>query len=97
MDVGVFGPVKCRYKEAIKEFNRNNPNVVINQGLFGKVLMPIYYEAVSKHNSEAGFKKCGLYPWDPDAPDYSKLHSRARQRDHPEGHLNDVVRSKKLF
>ncbi|CAL4236319.1 unnamed protein product, partial [Meganyctiphanes norvegica] len=54
-------------------FHNKNHGATIIQKYFTHLLMPIYYQAMSKANQKAGFEACGLYPWYPYKPDYSKL------------------------
>ncbi|KAK7043827.1 hypothetical protein SK128_024576 [Halocaridina rubra] len=42
------------------------------------------------HNDEAGIKKCGLVPFDPEAPDYTKLTAAASQRENSSTNFEGV-------
>lgn len=97
LDVSGFGPMKIQYREAVAAFALENPDLIINQARFAQIIMPIYYRVMCKENAIAGFRKCGLYPWNPDAPDYSKIAPRAAQRGHNSPHLVGVNISKKLY
>ncbi|XP_068233201.1 tigger transposable element-derived protein 1-like [Palaemon carinicauda] len=83
LDVSVFGPLKKSWSRGAKEFEHQNPDSMITQVNFAKVFLPIYYNCVSADNIKAGFKKCGLCPFDQDAPDYSKIESASSQREDP--------------
>ena len=89
--------MKTKYKEVARDYMFENPGSVINQETFGKMLMPIYYTSMSTENSISGFRKCGLYPWNPDAPDYSKIGPRAARRSYSDSPLNDINIGKILY
>ena len=52
----------------------------LTQVNFAEVCLPIYYKYVTPENIKAGFAKCGLLPFNPDVPDYSKLESSAAEK-----------------
>lgn len=83
LDVGVFGPLKKNWSQGAKDYEHENPDTLITQINFAKVFLPIYFNCVSTNHIKAGFKKCGICPFDPDAPDYSKLQSASTQREEP--------------
>ncbi|XP_066985006.1 uncharacterized protein [Macrobrachium rosenbergii] len=82
LDVAVFGPLKKAWIKAVRDFEHLHPETVIQQHNFAKVLIPTYYKYVTEKNIKSGFEKCGLYPFNPDNPDYKKLESAAAQREH---------------
>ena len=89
-----FAPMKAKYKERIDGFRSQYPDLKIDQSSFGRLFMPIYYEAMSTENTIAGFRKCGLHPWDSSAPNYSKIRPRALQLGHDYAHCIGVNKSK---
>ncbi|XP_065363191.1 uncharacterized protein LOC135956584 [Calliphora vicina] len=73
-DVSVFKPLKQEWKNTIREWQLNPENIckVINKSTF----CPLLHAVLSKINMEDtiknGFRKCGLYPFNPDNVDYTK-------------------------
>ena len=83
LDVAVFGPLKKNWSRGAKEYESQNPDTMITQVNFAEVFLPIYFNSLSADNIKAGFHKCGLCPFNPEAPDYSKLKSASAQREEP--------------
>lgn len=83
LDVAVFGPLKKAWAKGAKDFEHKNPDSMITQTNFAEVLLPLYYGCIKPENIKAGFDKCGLYPFNPEAPDYSKLEAASAQREVP--------------
>ena len=83
LDVSVFRPLKANWARAVREFEDRNPGQIVSQTNFAQVAIPLYYNTVSVTHIRSGFRKCGLYPWNPDAPDYTKLQAAAAQRESP--------------
>ncbi|CAL4188900.1 unnamed protein product, partial [Meganyctiphanes norvegica] len=81
LDVSVFRPLKLQWSQAVRKFTDTHPDEIINQTNFASIFVPLYYETVNKLNIKSGFKKCGLFPFNPDSPDYGKLEAAAAQRE----------------
>ena len=79
--MAVFGPLKREWVKAVRKFIDDNPDKIVNKVTFAEVFIPLYYDAVKKINIQTGFRKCGLYPWNPDAVDFKKLECSAAQRE----------------
>lgn len=82
LDVAVFGPLKKGWRKECKEWEMTHNDEILTQVNFAKVFLPVYHKFITSDNIKAGFKKCGLVPFDPEAPDYSKLEAAAAQREH---------------
>lgn len=82
LDVAVFGPLKREWTKKVKEWEEEHEDEVINQVNFAELLLPVYYTHVTPDKIKAGFEKCGLVPFNPDRPDYSKLEASAAQKEH---------------
>ncbi|KMQ85800.1 tigger transposable element-derived protein 6-like protein [Lasius niger] len=72
-DVSAFKPLKSMWKKSVLEWRQQNPT----QSLSLDGMAPILKNAVDKFSPDGntvrnGFKTCGLYPWNPDAVDYTK-------------------------
>lgn len=81
LDVAVFGPLKKGWTREAKRWEKENTDQVLNQLSFAEVFLPSYKKYVTAKNIKSGFAKCGLVPFDPDKPDYSKLEAAAAQRE----------------
>lgn len=46
------------------------------------LFLNVYQRYVTPEIIKAGFRKCGLVPFDPDAPDYTMVEAAASQREH---------------
>ena len=71
-DVSAFKPLKSYWKTEVHEFQRLNPNEVVRRRNVGRLLDNVL-KKISRQTIINGFKKCGLCPYNPEAPDYSKL------------------------
>lgn len=75
-DVSLFRPVKQFWKSAVREWLLENDGEVVTKQNFATVLK----EGTEKINPLCivnGFRACGLYPFNPDAVDYSKCIAKA--------------------
>lgn len=81
LDVSVFGPLKKGWARSVREWETTN-NESVTQTIFAQAFMPVYHKYLSAENIKSGFAKCGLLPFNPDSPDYSKLEAAAAQKEH---------------
>lgn len=77
LDVSVFGPMKKAWRTAAADWQESHPDETLTQAYFATVFLPMYKKACKKENILNGFRKCGLHPFDPEAPDYSKITTEA--------------------
>ena len=96
LDVAVIGPLKRKWTQAVRTFTDDNPDDIISQINFAPIFLPVYYKAITQANIKSGFRACGLYPFNPDAPDYGKLEAAAAQREHRTSMFQGVNQGKKL-
>ena len=80
LDVSVFGPLNKGWSKEAKQWETAHSDEVITQVNFAKVFLPAYQKYVTPENIISGFAKCGLVPFNPDSPDYSKLKAGPAQR-----------------
>ena len=74
LDVSVYGPLKKFWNEALDDFRRQFKGLAMSRAHFFKVFDKAWKRAVdSPANIKAGFRKCGLVPFSPDAVAYDKL------------------------
>ncbi|KAJ0169285.1 hypothetical protein K1T71_015169 [Dendrolimus kikuchii] len=70
-DVSAFKPMKNAWKKSVLDWRRKNLTKILTKINFG----PIFTMALEKYMNRSsinGFKACGLYPWNPNAIDFSK-------------------------
>jgi hypothetical protein len=88
LDVGVFAPLKVQWSTVCHKFYQKNPGKVINRFNFSTMFSEAWYGAITPINIMAGFRKAGVFPFDPEAvtlstpPDNSaKIHCSAEVRE----------------
>ena len=65
MDVAVFHTLKQAWIEKVNDWRIKNQQAVLTKVNFAKVLKEALDEKVTDKILRNGFRKCGLYPWDP--------------------------------
>lgn len=72
-DVAAFKPLKTLWKKSVLEWRQKNPEQMLTLDRMAPILKDAIHN-FSPDGSTAGngFKACGLYPWDPDAVNYTK-------------------------
>lgn len=76
-DVSAFKPLKTAWKKGVLEWRRNNLTKTLTKVDFGVVLAITLEKHLKETIVKNGFKACGLYPWNPNAIDYSKCLGRS--------------------
>nr|CAI5843653.1 unnamed protein product [Callosobruchus analis] len=73
-DVSVFRPLKAEWKNTVHEWaiQPENANTVWTKSTFCPLLKKVLEKENLPITITNGFRKCGLYPCDPNALDYSK-------------------------
>lgn len=64
LDCGVFGPLKAKWTEVCHHFFQNNPGKVITKFNFNMLFSKAWLKSLTPANIIAGFKTCGIYPYD---------------------------------
>ena len=67
LDVGVFAPLKVHWSRVCHNFYQKNPGKIINKFNFSSLFSQAWYGAVTPINVMAGFRKAGVFPFDPEA------------------------------
>ncbi|KAJ4451842.1 hypothetical protein ANN_03320, partial [Periplaneta americana] len=82
MDVAVFRTLKENWKRQVHEWRINHlDNPILKKKDFAKLLKEVVDKHVTHSVLANGFRKCGLYPWDPTIPRVSGYEScSARQK-----------------
>ncbi|XP_031358776.1 uncharacterized protein LOC116182378 [Photinus pyralis] len=70
-DVSLFFPLKCKWKNVVSEWKKSNNNKIVNKATF-PILLEKSVQQISLETVKNGFRKCGLYPFDVEAVDFSK-------------------------
>lgn len=64
LDCGVFGPLKKLWTQVCHDFQQANKGAVIS---FSRLFSQAWLQALSAQNIVAGFRKCGVYPFNRNA------------------------------
>ena len=73
LDVACFGPLQRIYNSECHKFIRSNPYSNITRYNVAELSSKAYEHALSPQNLKSGFKRTGIYPFDPSAVDPEKL------------------------
>lgn len=72
LDVSVFGPLKKKWTREVHKWRMENSQISINKLQLPKLLHGILQNDLHPQVIVNGFRKCGLYPFDEEAIDYTK-------------------------
>lgn len=78
LDVAVFGPLKCKWKKIVKQWRIEN-DTEISKFDIPLALSRIIHNPEMKKNIESGFRATGLYPFNSNNVDYTKIIVRTNQ------------------
>lgn len=78
-DVSVFRPLKNNWRNVVIEWKRNNNNKAITKIVFSSVLQKAL-EQLSADTVRNGFRKCGLFPFNVEAIDFTKCMSDSSRK-----------------
>ena len=67
LDVAVFKSLKDAFAKAVRALSFTKKNFVVSKKEFARVVKHPLDQAFSISNVKAGFLKCGIYPYNPDA------------------------------
>lgn len=70
-DVSIFKPLKEHWKKTVHKWRLDSNIEILNKTNF-PLMFREAIDGVKKEHIVNGFKRCGLFPWSPDAVDYSK-------------------------
>ncbi len=91
LDCTVFGPLKRHWADICHEFQQTHPGMVISKLNFSKYFAEAWLRALTPSNIIAGFRKCGIQPFNREAipvPD-EQHHSDVDKCDEAEERLED--------
>ncbi|KAJ8949934.1 hypothetical protein NQ314_008096 [Rhamnusium bicolor] len=84
VDVSVFKPMKQERKNTVKDWQKRPENInnIITKINFCKVFQETLQNTQMDNHIIKGFRKCGLYPLDPNAVDYTKCVKNFLEKEH---------------
>ncbi|XP_032390430.1 uncharacterized serine-rich protein C215.13 [Etheostoma spectabile] len=78
LDVSFFGPLKADFSGVTGDLSAVNHSFLVSKKEFSRVLRDSYQRVRDRGLVVAGFRKCGLYPLDPMAIDWSRVMPSVR-------------------
>ena len=67
LDCSLFGPLKSQWQQVCHDFYQKNPGKVISKLNFCAIFREAWLKAATPANISGGFRKAGVYPFDPKA------------------------------
>ncbi|XP_021709602.1 uncharacterized protein LOC110679408 [Aedes aegypti] len=71
-DVGAFKPLKTKWYQVVERWKMQNKSAALTLTMFGPLLQKAMDLAFTGSTVSNAFAACGLFPYNPDAVDYSK-------------------------
>ncbi|GFN98323.1 19.5g1 protein [Plakobranchus ocellatus] len=75
LDLVFYGNLKREWREAVAYHRNINKVAAITKRTFMPVFRDVWEREYNKEHLQTAFRKSGLCPWDPEAPDYLKCHA----------------------
>ena len=63
----VYHPLKMKWTDVCHDFMQENPRRVVTKFVFSGLLSKAWSHTMTPNNITNGFRKCGVYPFDPEA------------------------------
>ncbi|KMQ88832.1 tigger transposable element-derived protein 6-like protein, partial [Lasius niger] len=95
MDVAMFHPLKKAWKNVIHDWRMEHNAAALKREAFPLVLKKAIDSINSAKNLQNGFRTCGLFPFDSDAINYSKLLQTDTQRSTSDRAYNEELHQAK--
>ena len=73
LDVSVFKSLKSHFSKAVQAVSFAKKDFIVSKREFARVVKVPFERAFSISNIKAGFAKCGIFPYNPNAIDRSKI------------------------
>jgi hypothetical protein len=73
LDVSVFKSLKSHFSKAVHALSFAKKDFIVSKREFARAVKTPFERAFSISNIKAGFAKCGIHPFDPNAIDQSKV------------------------
>lgn len=93
LDVAVYGPLKKYFEQEINTFQKSHPGRIVNQYDMAKLFGGAYVKSASVQNAVNGFKKPGIWPYDPNVfgdEDYAPSTMTDRPLNEAQSSLDDT-------
>ncbi|XP_015121777.1 uncharacterized protein LOC107044421 [Diachasma alloeum] len=93
-DVAIFKPLKTKWRKVVQDYKQKTQKSISRM-----TFAPLFKEAfdqIDENWIKNGFRACGLYPFDENAPDYTKCISTRRIELNPEPVEAEVSSSSRL-
>ncbi|CAH2009014.1 unnamed protein product, partial [Acanthoscelides obtectus] len=73
LDVAVFRPVKATWRNVVHDFRFKNEGAKIRRSDFSNLVKACFEKCLKQETIKKGFECCGLFPFNPESINYSKL------------------------
>ena len=73
LDVGVFGPVKARWRSILKQYKLRTRAMNVTKECFPSLIKQLWEQSLNEEHLQGGFRAAGLYPFNPQAVKLSQL------------------------
>ena len=93
LDVGIFASLKVQWGRVCHNFYQKNPGKIVNKFNFNTLFSEAWYGAVTSVNIMAGFRKAGVFPFNPNAVTISTPPDKSAEQHSPEGREASPVMS----
>lgn len=67
LDCTVLGLLKTHWSDVVHEYTQANPGKVVTKFVFSQLFSKAWMRALTPANCISGFRKCGVYPFNPEA------------------------------
>lgn len=91
LDVAVFGPVKKEWASVVHKWRISKGLERLTKYNFPPLLKEVLDKRLKAETIANGFKRCGLYPFEPEAIDYSKVGLNLEMPHSPRGAVQTVT------
>lgn len=92
-DVSLFKPIKDCWKKIVREWQNAHIGETLSRFTFCPLLEQVLVKKSAENLSQTiqnGFRKCGLFPFNPDAVDYTKCVKNNTEKVYAERQAKDV-------
>lgn len=73
LDVAIFKPLKQSWSRKVHDWRMKHCHEHLTKYIFAPMLKEVLDQSLKEKTVQNGFRKCGLFPWDQNAVEYSKL------------------------
>ena len=91
LDCSLFGPLKLAWSEVCHSFFMQHPGQVVSKMNFNQLFHSAWLKAVTPQNISAGFRKAGIWPFNPAAVVKSKVEAPDVVENTSSGEVRETV------